>query len=384
MEDEINLLDYWKVILKWKKTIIAIIFIISSVSVIISLFLPKIYRAEASLMPVGGQKGSSLASMAAQAGLGGLLGGTGGGSSSLQLLAIFKSKTLAEKMIEKYDLMKVFFPKAESGKRKAESENHDELTAIPSPLSPSPKGPTMEDAVNGLFSQITFSEDKKAMMISVNAEMEDPQLAARLVNGYIEELANYLKSNAFTVAKRNRIFIEEQLERNKTELLESGKELTAFYSSNKISNITPTVDVNVAMGSGKMEVESGKLEKEVESLKLKVESAKNLVNGRAFVESKVVKDVPQQVYLQYLTLRRDLLGQVNSLLTQQYEMAKIDEMKEDLNFQVIDWARVPTRKCKPKRAQIVMTAFVLSLFSAVFYAFFREYLEKMKSQSQSS
>ena len=59
-------------------------------------------------------------------------------------------------------------------------------------------------------------------------------------------------------------------------------------------------------------------------------------------------------------------------------MAKIDESKEDLNFQVIDWARVPVRKFKPKRSQIVMTAFVMSLFLAVFYAFFREYLQKMK------
>ena len=91
-----------------------------------------------------------------------------------------------------------------------------------------------------------------------------------------------------------------------------------------------------------------------------------------------VQDVPQQVYLQYLTLRQELLGRMNALLTQQYEMAKIEESKEDLSFQVIDWARVPLRKDRPKRAQIVASAFILSAFISVLYLFFRDYWNKLR------
>ena len=93
----------------------------------------------------------------------------------------------------------------------------------------------------------------------------------------------------------------------------------------------------------------------------------------------VAKDIPQQVYLQYLTLRRELLIKMNALLTQQYEMAKIEEAREELSFQVIDSAEAPEKRFKPKRKQIVMVAFFASIFLAVFLAFFLEYIEKMKA-----
>jgi uncharacterized protein involved in exopolysaccharide biosynthesis len=93
---------------------------------------------------------------------------------------------------------------------------------------------------------------------------------------------------------------------------------------------------------------------------------------------RIVRDVPQQVYLQYLTVRQELMTRMNALLSQQYEMAKIEESKEDLSFQVIDWARVPIKKFKPKRAQIVIAAFVLSGFLGVFYVFSADYFRRMK------
>ena len=346
MDEEINLLDYWRVLMKRKWTVAFIVMVVSVSTVIYTLTITKTYKAEATIMPIGGQKGGGLASLAAASmGLGGLLGGGGASSTSAQLLAILNSRTLAEKIIEKYDLMKIFYP-----------------VKVDDPL----KMPTMEDAVKILKSTIVSSEDKKTQLIMLTVIDKDPEFAAKLVNDYINETGSFLNEGAFTAAKRNRIFIEAQLERNKAELLESGKELTTFYATNRISNVVPTVDVDVSMGGRGEDPSPEALQQQVEELKTKIE------------QTKVVRDVPQQVYLQYLTLRRELLGQVNSLLTQQYEMAKIDESKEDLNFQVIDWARVPVRKFKPKRSQIVMTAFVMSLFLAVFYAFFREYLQKMK------
>lgn len=296
---------------------------------------------------------------AAQMGLGGLLGGLGEAASlSSKLLAILKSRSLAERMIEKHDLMKVLYAKL--------WDEQNQRWKIKDPK----KIPTMEDAVKTLFSQVSFIEDKKSKLIIIKAEMSNPQIAAEIVNGYLAELTNFINKNAFTMAKRNRIFIEGQLERNKVEFLESGKQLSSFYSTNKISNIVPTVDVNMTIP---IPDEIMDVQRETENLQKKLEETHQEIQ-----EQKVVSAVPQQVYLQYLTLRRELLGKVNALLTQQYEMAKIEEAKEELNFQVIDWAKVPMRKYKPKRAQIVMITFVLSLFLSVFYVFSRDYLQKIK------
>jgi len=86
--------------------------------------------------------------------------------------------------------------------------------------------------------------------------------------------------------------------------------------------------------------------------------------------------------LQYARLQRDVLIQqkVFELLTQQLELAKIEEAKDDLTFQVIDPAIPPEMRIKPKRTQNVLLAGVVSLFLGVFLVFFLEYLAKQKSQ----
>ncbi len=99
--------------------------------------------------------------------------------------------------------------------------------------------------------------------------------------------------------------------------------------------------------------------------------------------ARIVKDVPQQAYLEYLTGYHQLLVQLTSLLVQQYEMAKMDEAKEDITFQVIDRARVPFRRHKPKRTLIVIVSFIASFIIAVVTVFFLEYIEKMKQLTAS-
>ncbi len=401
MEEEISLLDYWRVIVKWRRLLLQAVALVTFSSVLISLFMTKTFRAEASLMPIGGgPKGGGLAMAVAQMGLGGILGNVGGvNSSSPQILAMLNSRTLAERIIDKFDLKKVLYPKLWD-------EMNQKWTISEAQLPP------MEDIVKSLHSKVTFTEDKKNQVILIRAELKDPRLAASVVNGYLEALEAFINENTFTAAKRNRIFIEGQLERNKAELLQSGKELSSFYESNKISNVVPAVDVNVSMveaASGNRQGRNGEnsgmrievsgereaptadsggapwianafadVQKKSEMVQKKLENVESQLQ-----KARVVKEVPQQVYLEYLTLRRGLLNQVNGLLTQQYEMAKIEESKEELTFQVIDKARVPVKKYKPKRVQIVLTTFVISLFMACFYAFFREYLEKMKVLSAS-
>lgn len=359
MEDEINLLDYWRVFVKWKKAIALIVAVATFSAVIISFFLPKNYKAEATIVPIGGQGLSEMGAtslMAVQLGVNGLMGG---GRGSSQLLVILRSRTLAERVIEKYQLMKEFFP-----------EYWQEVIGEGQEVRN--KRPTMEDAVSAYFGQVSFREDKKSQLIIIQAVMENPSLAARVVNGHLDEFADYLNENIFTTFKRNRIYIGKQLERNQAEFLESGRELATFYDTNRISNVVPTVDVDVSLG-----IKGDEQESIIEAMK-KVDGLQKQVEGvNAKIEkAKIVQDVPQQVYFEYLTNHQILLQQINALLAQQYEMAKIKETKEDLNFQVVDWARVPERKFKPERKMIVVLSSVMAFFLAIFYAFVREYLEK--------
>jgi tyrosine-protein kinase Etk/Wzc len=88
--------------------------------------------------------------------------------------------------------------------------------------------------------------------------------------------------------------------------------------------------------------------------------------------------------LEYVRLKRTALTQekVYELMTQQYEMAKIDEAKEDITFQIIDPAIPPEKRVKPKRKLNVMLAGVVSLFVGIFLVFFLEYLANLKEKEK--
>lgn len=365
IEDEINLLDYWRVIVRWRKTIILIVVLITLSSALFSLFLPRIYQAKTTIMPLSAQQGTGLSQLISSGAGGGfnLFGDFTARSSSPRLLALLKSQTLAEKVISKHNLMKALYPDLWDNENQKWKTNDTQ------------KIPTVENGANNLLGQLSFTEHRETQLIEVKAEMRDPKLAAEVINNYAKELAEYINKNTFTATKRNRIFIGGQLERNRAEFLKSGKELSDFYTVNKISNIAPTVDVDISFDTSSRQAlpEITDVQKKTEELQKKVEEMEVQVQ-----KAKILKGIPQQVYLEYLTSRHRFLVEISAILARQYELAKIEEAKEDLAFEVIDRARVPEKWVKPKRRQIVMMAFAMSAFLAIFYAFFREYLEKIK------
>jgi uncharacterized protein involved in exopolysaccharide biosynthesis len=364
--DELNLLEYWKVIKKHRWLIGGVVSITTLLAIIMSLSMPNHYKSTAVIMPIGKSGGGGmLAALASSGQLGGLssmagLGGVVGGQSpSQQFMALLRTRTLAEEVINRFNLIPVMF----NGK-------------VIDPNSS--KGPKMEDGTKALSpAYVTFVDDKKGGTITIGAEFKDPKLAADVANGYVEGLQKFINGNLLTVAKRNRIFIEQQLEYNKRALLEAGKELNEFYQGKKVSSVEGKVDVSVK--NNDIDAPQGEqIEKEDVEIQLDVLKKKK----DALEEKMMVKSVPQQVYLQYLALRKNLLTQINGLLTSQYEMAKIEEAKDEPAFETIDPARVPERKSKPKRSQIVIVAFIASLLAGVFVSFFMEYFNRLKAQNE--
>ncbi len=357
MENELSLLDYWNILWRRRNSIIGIIFVTTVISIVVALLLPKTYQAEAGILPIGGggKEGSGVSALIAQSGLGGLLGGFGINTSGAPLMVVLKSRTLAENVINKLELKQTLFSDLWDTKKKAWKVPKDEV-------------PSMELAVMKLKRIALAKENKKTMLITITAETRDPRLSEKIVTAYIEELAAFLATNNLTSAKRNRIFISGQLEKNKMRLLETGKELSHFYKNRNVSDRDPRIDIEVDNETPTPQILS--------SLEKKREEIEKQLN-----KSRLVENVPQQVYLEYLTGYYKLLGSINALLTQQYEMAKIEEAREDISFQIIDPARVPVKRHRPRRTLIVIGTFAMSSFMAIFLAFFLEYLKHQKGSA---
>ena len=106
IEDEINLIDYFLVLLKHKWMIFWIVALAIILSVVVSLLLPKIYTATARVLPPK-EPDSGLSALLTQSGgpLAGLAGSFVSGKTTSDLyVGMLKSRTVADVLIKKFDL----------------------------------------------------------------------------------------------------------------------------------------------------------------------------------------------------------------------------------------------------------------------------------------
>lgn len=367
-EPEVTILDYWRIFCRRKWLIIFVTLLCGALAVGISLVSKKKYKTQATIMPLTSSGSSGLSSLASQVSsiplVGSQLGGLGalGGGKSKELVNILKSRTLTERVIDKLDLMKVIF-----------AQQYDLASGG---YRPNWMGmvPVKEDAVNVFQKKISaVEEDKKTGLIKVQIKLADPILAAKIANEMVVQLQSFIENNSLTLSKRNRIFIEQQLVKNGAKLLEAGKELNNFYGNNRISSVIPQLDVNV----GSFESLPKPFE-DFNSELLEIQNQQGKVD-KQLADTKV-RQVPGQIYLQFLTLKRELIAKSHALLTQQYELAKIEESKEDLAFQVIDRADVKIRPAFPNMMINVAVGIFGGFFVAVFFAYFSEYIRQIKAK----
>lgn len=71
---------------------------------------------------------------------------------------------------------------------------------------------------------------------------------------------------------------------------------------------------------------------------------------------------------------------IYNLIARQVQTAMLSEVKENFAFKVLDPPRVPDKRIKPKRRQMVAIAFVVSLFLGVLLAFGKEHFQKNQGE----
>lgn len=209
-DDEIDLMELWHTLLKYKLTILLVTFGAAVVAAGVSLTMPNIYRAEVLLAPANTDDGKGSGLSAALGGLGGFasmagisLGG--GGGSTEQSLAVLKSRDFIWKFVQEKKLMPILFENAWDEQQKKWKETDPK------------KQPGQLDAyrlVNGILS---VERDKKTDLITVAVEMKDAALATEIANSLVEQLNLYLAQQAIARSESNLQYLNEELMRTQIE-----------------------------------------------------------------------------------------------------------------------------------------------------------------------
>jgi len=348
---------------------------------VLSFRMPNTYMATATIRPIDSSSdrlSSALAGLGALGGLASQAGVSIKGSLSDKFVALLTSRTLTETVITRYHLMPTLFPDKWDAPHQAWKSG---------PLVGKVHvGPTMLEAGRALARTMRTATDPKTGIVSVNVELKDAQAAADIANDYVVELNDYLQQNSFSSAKRNKDFLQAQVTNVMKEMGGMEAALKHFQEQHKLVSLDTQAEASVqAYAALKSQLTAKEMElnlqqnavsaddvqliglkREVAQLKDKIAAIEN-GSSEGFVS---FKDAPS-LELRFAQLKRDLLvkQKVFELLTQQLELAKLDEAKETLSFQVVDKAIAPDTKSGPKRTQIIglatLVSFVLSALGAV-------------------
>ncbi|MDP2167100.1 MAG: GNVR domain-containing protein [Thermodesulfovibrionales bacterium] len=366
--ENINILDYVIVLAKRKRLIAAVTFVAALITAIMSLTMPPIYRAETRILPPqGGGGGSSLAlSMLSGAAGGGLSDIVGMKTPGDLYVGIVKGRTMADRIIDRFNLMERFDAEYREDARKKLIEK------------------VMKVAV-----------DKKSGLISIAVLDEDPKRAADMANALVEELKNLTKELAVTEASLRRLFYEEQLKDVKAALVKAEDETKMFQEKTGALGIDEQVRAVIeSIANLKAQIAAKEVELKVMRTYLKpqnpdLQKAEDALNGLKSelkkLESKggdgydplMPTGRMPQVGTEYMRKLREMKFNetLYELLLKQYTLAKLDEARDAAIIQVVDKAIPPDKMVKQKRAQTVVIAAFAGFFLSIFAAFLLEYIE---------
>lgn len=336
--------------------------------VILGFVFPKQYTSTVRLMPPDNQSntGMLMTGLLAQGsnGLGALASGLLGMKNSGALfVGILHSRTAEDGLVERFNLKSVY---------------RDKLS---------------EDARRDLEAHTGISEDRKDGIITITVTDGNPKQAAKIANAYVEELDRVLTQVSASAAHKERVFLEDRLQAVKQDLDKAAQDFSQFSSKNGTLDIKEqgkTMMEAAATLQGQLigaESELKELQQIYAPGNVRVKALKARVSELQQQLDKIGGKVPRDQNAlpaanDYPSIRQlpllgvtyaDLYRQtkiqeaVYETLTQEYEIAKVQEAKETPSVKVLDPAEVPERKSSPKRLQIVcMSGFLAFLGGALF------------------
>ena len=349
-----GVMDFMIVLAKRKKLILFFPISIAIISAAISFVIPEVYKSTARLLPPQQAQSGTAALLSQLGGVAGIAAGAAGIKSPNDLyIGMLKSRTVADRLIAKYDLKKNYDVKSQEKARKELEGN-------------------------------TLISSGKDGLIVIEVEDTNKKLVADIANGYIAELKKLTQVLALTEASKQRMFFERQLEITKDNLADSEIALKRSIDKNGVVSVDGDSRAIVEIISklrakiSAKEIQLGSMQSYItannpdyiqikeEIRNLRVGLAK-LENGNSPGAMKDAQSGSEEIGLKSIKILRDVKynQMLYELLAKQYEAARLDEAKESAIIQVLDAAVEPEKKFKPRRIVIVLLSTFVALFLSI-------------------
>jgi len=185
-------------------------------------------------------------------------------------------------------------------------------------------------ALESLIKKINISEDRTTGIYTLTLSASEPRLASDIISAIIEELDTHQKEYNKAITSKARKFIEERIVVVGKELRETEETLRDFTASNR-----------------------------------RIENSALLL----LEQQRLVRDVT-------------VLTGVFTMLKQQLETTKIEEVKESDYVVILDPPEAPLKRSGPKKRKMVIFAGFLGIGLGLAIGFLKEYIEESKNEDR--
>ena len=367
------------VLITHRKRIFILCSIVGILAVVLSLIVPVWYQGKATILPPSDDDDSfGFSALISQIPLPSSLLGFGGASESASIaMAILQSRTVMDAAVIKFNLEKRYRSK------------------------------NIESAVRTLRKRCAFEiEEEGTIGVAVMARTsffhpkkqvdEARRLARDMTNYFIAQLDSVNKVLRTQKARNLRIVLEARYNQNIHDLTHAEDEFRNFQEKYGTISLPEQTLAAIEAAAG---LEAEKISKEIEigvlrqtvgndhyllvkslaELREIEKKYRELDTGKDGMEAGLFppfKKIPEYG-VEYARLYREIKLQelLLEFLLPQYEQAKIQEAKDTPTIQVIDYAVLPIKKVKPKRALIVIFSVLFSLILSTLYFI---WIEKVK------
>jgi uncharacterized protein involved in exopolysaccharide biosynthesis len=310
-----------------RRGLILFIGAVAVVSGAVSLLLPKWYTAESTILPPtettdGLDPTSALIENSALNRLGLFTSST----PSDVYVEILKSRRLRESLIQAFDLQHLYKLKGMDRTAK-ELGQHVKISSTP------------------------------IGVVSVKVEDRDPRRAADMANRLVADLDRFNRESVNTRAKYTREFLEKRLTEIRASLQQAESTLTAYEQKNKVVASSEQTAVG-AMA-------------DVISQKLNLEVRRSYLMSYTREGSAALREVEAEIAAMdrelgklpslkqegsRLALDAEIQRRIFTLVTARYEETRVQEARDTPTLTVLDPARAPEVRSRPRRTVIVLVS----------------------------
>lgn len=373
-EEDLTFLDFLLIIAQRKKLVGKVAAICTGVALILAFALPKEYTATVIILPPQGN--SSMSSMLASqlAGMGSTVTGMTGTLLGMKnvndmYVSMLKSRTVEDAVIQRYGLQSEYRKSYLADTRKA-LEKHTKIDG-----------------------------STKDGLIRLNFWDRNPNRAAEIANGYVEQFRSLSQNLAITEASQRRVIFENQLEKTKTDLENADEALKRTQLS------TGMVQVD---GQARAMIDSAaRLRAQIVAKEVQIEAMRSYAGDEnpALTQAQTELDglrgqfnkmvgstggsaddvfIPKgevpQAGLEYVRRLRDVkyYEAIFDVLAKQLELAKLDEAREGAFIQIVDAAVPPEQKSFPKRGLFTLAGAAVGFTFGIMLALLQGGLVRMQ------